>query len=467
MANRLRATIWLIVSLLMTTGLARAGDINAKDFSADDLFQLKKVWTLDLVFAPEQWKAMTPRMDGPRGSGSLIGPDGGHNGYLAAQGLVFNWGHADFTIEGKSFKDLGVRYKGNGTFAPGRNKLSMKLNLTKYQKGQKLAGMSTINLANNITDPGWMNEELAYRLFRDAGVQAPRSSYARVFVTVTGQMERRYMGLYSLIEEVDDHFVQDRFGSKTGALLKPVPLSLFTYLSADWKDYNQTYDPKAELTEAQKARVIEFCKIATSGSDAEFAAKLPEYVDLENLARFVAVDVFLSDFDGFLNVGQNYYIYLDPKTNKFTFTAWDQDHGFGQMGRAPQAQIENFSIYHPWNTQNKFLPRVFAVPAFRDLYLARMREFTKSIFVPSRILAQVDDLAPVIRPAIEEESKVAVRFFDQVVADPAAGRGTATGGPGLQMFGERLKTFVVARTPKIIDQLDGKSQGDQVEIRTR
>src|SRR6185437_14458696 len=360
MANRLRTSIFIGISVLWTAGLASAADIHSRDFSADDLFQLKKVWTIDLVFAPAEWKAMTPRMDGPHGPEHLVGPDGGHNGYLAAQGLVFNWAHADFAIDGNSFRDIGVRYKGNGTYTPGRNKLSMKLHLTKYQRGQKLAGLSMINLANNITDPGWMNEELAFRLFRDAGVAAPRTSYALVFVTVTGEMERRYMGLYSLVEEVDDHFVQDRYGSKSGALLKPVPLSLFTYLSDNWKDYNQTYDPKTDLTDAQKARILEFCRVATSGSDAEFAAKLPEYVDLDNLARFVAIEVFLSDFDGFLNVGQNYYIYLDPKDNKFRFTAWDQDHGFGQMGRAPAPQIENFSIYHPWNTQNKFLPRVFA-----------------------------------------------------------------------------------------------------------
>jgi len=55
-------------------------------------------------------------------------------------------------------------------------------------------------------------------------------------------MPRRYRGLFSLIEEVDANFVQDRFGSKTGALLKPVPVSLFTYLSDNWANYSQTYD---------------------------------------------------------------------------------------------------------------------------------------------------------------------------------------------------------------------------------
>jgi len=68
----------------------------------------------------------------------------------------------------------------------------------------------------------------------------------------------------------------------------------------------------------------------------------------------------------------------------------------------------------------------------------------------------VDELAPVIRPAIAEESEFAVRNFDQVVADPAPGREV--------MFGERLKTFVKARTPRVQEQLDGKSQGDRIEV---
>jgi len=463
MANRLRTTFLLLACLLATAGLAGAADIASKDFSADDLFQLKKVWTVDLVFTPEQWVAMTPRMDGPHGAESLLGPEGGHNGYLANRGLVFDWAHADFTIDGKSFQDVGVRYKGNGTYAggAGQNKISMKVNLNKYVKGQKLASVTTVNLANNITDAGWMNEELAYRLFRDAGVPAPRSAYAKVYVTVTGKVARHYMGLYSLIEEVDDRFVQDRFGSekKSGALLKPVPISLFTYMSDKWADYNQTYDPKDDLTPAQEERVIGFCKIVTSGTDQEFAAKLPEYVDLDNFARFIAVDVWLTDLDGILNVGQNYYAYMDPKDGKFRFIAWDHDHSFGQMGRASVPQIENFSINHPWGSRNRFLERVFAVPAFRDLYLAKMREFSTTIFQPARIFAQVDDLAPAIRPAISEESKVAAHFFDEVVADP-----TSAATP---MGGERLKTFVKARTPLVINQLDGKSQGDQIETNTR
>jgi len=45
----MRITRFLTTALMITAGIASAADINSKDFSADDLFQLKKVWTIDLV----------------------------------------------------------------------------------------------------------------------------------------------------------------------------------------------------------------------------------------------------------------------------------------------------------------------------------------------------------------------------------------------------------------------------------
>ena len=431
----------------------------AADLTPDELFQLSKVWTVELTVTPSQWDAMKPT-HGPSGASFLVGPEGGRNGFLASEGLVFNWAHADLTIDGRKFTDIGVRDKGNGTYMEGsmRGKASMKLHLNRNVKGQKLAGLTAFNLANNITDAGWMNEELAYRLFRDAGVPAPRSSYARVYITI-GESPRRYAGLYSLIEEVDTNFLQDRFGSKTGALLKPVPPSLFKWISDNWADYNQVYDPKTDLTPAQKDRFLEFCGIVTRATDKDFAAKLPDYIDLDNFARFLAVDVFLADFDGILNVGQNYYAYLDSATNKFRFIAWDHDHSFGQMGRASNAETENFSITHPWGGGNRFLERVFAVPAFRDLYMAKMREFSRTIFQPERLFKQVDDLAPAIRPAIAEQSTTAARTFDQVIADPFSSR--------QDMSGETLKRFVKARTPSVIRQLNGESPGATVDPHLR
>ena len=75
-----------------------------------------------------------------------------------------------------------------------------------------------------------MNEPIGYRLFRDGGVAAPRTSYARVYLTIPGKYDKQYVGLYSVVEEVDNNFAQERFGTKEGAIFKPETQSLFAYL---------------------------------------------------------------------------------------------------------------------------------------------------------------------------------------------------------------------------------------------
>src|SRR5213079_713754 len=100
----------------------------------------------------------------------------------------------------------------------GSLKRSLKVDLNKYVKGQKLAGLTTLNLHNNVTDASWMNEVLSHRLYRDAGVPAPRSAYARVYLTVAGKQDHKYLGLYSIVENVDKDFVKESIAGKKGAI---------------------------------------------------------------------------------------------------------------------------------------------------------------------------------------------------------------------------------------------------------
>jgi hypothetical protein len=45
------------------------------------------------------------------------------------------------------------------------------------------------------------------------------------------------------------------------------------------------------------------------------------------------------------------------------------------------------------------LERVFKTEEFKKLYLAKIAEFSKSLFLPERFYGQVDEIAAAIRPA--------------------------------------------------------------------
>jgi spore coat protein H len=429
-----------------------------------DIFDSKKIWTVHLRLSPDQWSAMEPKEPdrqqrrGFGGGNFLLGPEGGRNGIMAAQGIVFDYVHADLDFGPHQFKDVGVRYKGNGTFWSSRDglKRSLKVDLNQFVNGQKFAGMSQLNLHNSVRDRTGLNEAIAYRLFRDGGVAAPRTTYAKVYVTVPGKHEKQYLGLYNLVEDVGGAFVEEHLKASKGALFKPVTPNLFSDMGDDWKSYKQTYDPKGKTSEEQQRRVIEFCKFTATASDADFAAKLGEYVDIDNFARYLAITAWLTDVDGILGPGQNYYVYLHPKTQKFMFIPWDQDQSFGQFPRGSQEQREKLAIRKPWAGNNAFLDKVFKTEPFKAAYLAKMREFNETIFKPGRIAPQVDELAAVVRDAIKEESEERITDLNNAVEGKTV---TSSMGPGMNVPVNSIKPFVDARSKSVKAQLEGRSEG--------
>ncbi len=474
--------------------------------------------------------ALAGPMPGPGGPGGpggrpggipLQGAQGKRNGLASASGVEFDYVPANIEIDGQAFTNVAVRYKGNGTWMNSRNtdKRSLKADLNDFVRGQKFHGVAKLNFHNSVTDASYMNEVLGYRLYRDAGVPAPRSAYARVSVTVPGTFDRQYLGLYSTIENVDGNFAEYHFRAKQGAIFKPVTREPFTDLGNDWAAYQQVYDPKTDLTAAQKQRVIDFSKLVSHAEDGEFAQKLGEFVDLDNLARYMAVTTWISTMDSILAIGQNYYVYLHPKTGKFHFIPWDLDHAFGQFSLLGTQELrENLSIHKPWQGEIRLLERIYKVPAFKDLYLARLREFSETIFRPERLLKQVDEVAAAIRPAVVDESETKLARFDKVVAGeavppdmsgfgpppgprgpgapggggdvliaggpgrpggpggpggfgaPGQGPGGPGGGmrfggpPGMMQPAKPIKPFVAARAASVKDQLKGKSEGQKIDF---
>jgi len=450
-----RATLTLCVAFAALS--TSAADIHSKDFKAADFFDNAHVWNAHFTFTPDQWKGISPvhkQVVEPPGTQHLSrfqAPEGLRNGITGSEGLQLEYVHANLTIDGLAFTDIAARYKGNGTLRRGipLGKVSLKADLNKYVAGQKLAKLSKLNFNNNVSDTTWMHEVLAYRLYRDAGVPASRTSWARVFISVTGQRNHAYQGLYSIVEEVDDRFAEDHFGNKDGLLFKPVIPTTFTYLGDDWKKYNQVYDPKRVPTPQQTKRVIDFSKIVTNASDAEFGTRVGDFLDLPEFARYMAVTVWLSNYDSILDEGQNYYLYLDSAAQKFTFIPWDLDRAFGQFGIVP-GNMQTVDILHPWLGDNRFLQRMFKLDTFRKLYLADLAEFSKTIFRAERFIQQVDEIVPVIRPAIVEESAVLLGRFD------AAAAGKTMPDTLNRNFGlpdVPIKTFVKGRAASVAEQL--------------
>ena len=453
------ARLWLVVATLLLGGAGLAMMVSPrqaarnvqpdtqvadlKSLTQDQLFEPTRVWTAQLTLAADQWDAMQPTSGGrAQGSGDdwLQSVNGGRNGWGTVRGIEFAYVHADLEFGGVRFPNVALRFKGNGTFTHARgrpSKNSLKVDLNKFVKGQKIAGVSTLNFHNNVTDEGLLNETVAYRVFRDGGVPAPRTSWVRVFLSVPGRHARQYLGLYSLVENVDTNFMQARFPGKVGAILKPSTKNPFLDRGDRWAQYHQTYDPKTDLTEAEQQRVIAFSKFVSTANDDEFAARIGQYVNVDEFARYLAIVVWLADLDGILERGQNYYVHLPPGNGPLVFIPWDQDHTFGTWAQVEPGRYDTLSIDPPWGSSGRvrFLERCTAFPRSARRTAPGCASSARSIFRGEALSPFIAAVAGAIRPAVVDEPALVSRFDRS-----AAGRAG-------------IVPFAALRTKSVVEQL--------------
>jgi spore coat protein H len=146
-------------------------------------------------------------------------------------GYHYAYVHADLEFGGRTYSNVGLRFKGNSSYLTGSGvKKPFKLDLNHFDKDLTVAGLSALNLNNNAMDPTFMREAMSYQFFRDAGVPASRTAWALVYLTVADLHERKLAGLYTIVEEINKPFLKAHFGSAKGLLLKPENAFSLPYL---------------------------------------------------------------------------------------------------------------------------------------------------------------------------------------------------------------------------------------------
>lgn len=437
--------------------------------SAAELFAPTNVWDVHLKFTSNEWARLGPNIVPPvlgfvRADGSVIlrNPKASRNGLAGVFGLDLPWSVADLEFGGLRFQDVGARFKGNGTFVNSQRsyKRPFKIDLDRNSKGQELAGRVTLNLHNLTADASCLKDTLAYEFFRQAGVPASRTAFARLRLSVGSRFENRLLGLYVLVENPDAAWAREQFGTGGVALFKPVTYELFKDLGDDWSAYEGIYDEKTKIKPKHSQRVLALAKLVTHASDREFSDRVSEFVDVDEFCRFLACQVLLSNYDGPLSNGQNFLLYLDPRTERFGFIPWDLDHSWGEFPFISSLeQREHASIWHPWIGENRFLERMLAVETVRQCYRRELERILTTLFVPERLNRRVDELAPLVRPFIAEESSSRLARFEREVAQPRAGVVAAHNASPPRRPGYSLKRFFAARAQSVSQQLDGREEG--------
>ena len=248
-----------------------------------------------------------------------------------------------------------------------------------------------VNLNNNYTDATNMKEALIYDMYQYLGADASLYNYAKL--SVNGE----YWGVYLALEAVEDSFLLRNYGVQDGELYKPDSMNIgggkdFGDFNADDIDFgdlnlgdmtlpdrnaapaeqktaaagerpaddfgfgggkggfsmsgggadlNYTDDEldsyetiwEGEITDTTKAahkRVVTALKNISEGNALE------DYMDVDDLLRYMAVHVFSVNEDSLSGMmAHNYYLY--EAGGKLNLIPWDYNLALGGMGRSNDA----------------------------------------------------------------------------------------------------------------------------------
>jgi spore coat protein CotH len=137
---------------------------------------------------------------------------------------------------------------------------------------------------------------------------------------------------------------------------------------------------------------MEFARLISQSDVALFRAKIGTYLDVDEFLRFVAVNALISNSDSYLNGMHNFYLYLDPKDDRFRFIPWDQDLS---MGSSPFGGGANLDVMQPIRGDQPLIYWLLDDSAVASQYRAIVRELATSVFTAPALLRMVDDLEQV------------------------------------------------------------------------
>jgi len=417
----------------------------------DSVFSHNHVLDIQITLTHEAWDAMQPW----RKEDQI-----GEKGPKVDFGNQFNYVKANVVIDNKPFKDTGLRFKGNSSyrFSSRGMKRPFKIDTNRFIKGQKLHGRTKLTLSNAFLDSAFMKEKLGHELYHAAGLATPGVGWANVTLTVEGVVDKKLLGIYVIIEQVDNRYLESKLGSasKGSLLMKPDSFDDWEYLGNDLQTYAHYNIKAGEKNVDQIQQFAELLKLIKEAPKAEFEREISKRMDLKQFAAYLATTSILVNIDSYIGMPHNYYILMDKADDKLRLLPWDLNETFGTFTAGQDLEtLVRWDIDRPWISQRRLVERLFESEGFPKIYRATIEKLMKNDFTKDKLFSRIATFEQIITPYIEDEGLERLRM------------GINGDRWGINKVVERriwaIKPFITRRIESVQAQLTGESNGETIE----
>lgn len=414
-------------TLLTLLSLALA----AISLQAQTLYNESTIQTIEIVFSQDNWDEI------------LDNEMAGDNNYTEASSV---------TINGTTFEQVGVKYKGNSSYNANQVKNPFHIELDTYVD-QNYEGYTDIKLSNVIFDPSFVREAVSYHILREY-MDAPQANFANVYVN--GNL----IGLYTNVESISKKFVNNYFGSSTNAFFNcsppngATPQSTYLPNLAYWANntaaYEEAYEIKSDddddpgVAETHWNQLKELTNILSNDID-----NIETVLDVDRALWMLAFDNIMVNIDSYIGqFKQNYYLYRNDD-NHFNPIVWDLNMSFGTFnmtgsnnGGGPppggggnlhttteKAELDHL-LHDDDATNFPLVAKLLAVPRYKRMYLAHYKSILTEQITSGNYLSLANTFQTLIDASVQADNNkfyTYAQFLGNIDTDYSVGQLTAPG----------------------------------------
>ena len=308
----------------------------------------------------------------------------------------------------------------------------------KANKDQQLFdNVKALNLKYNNDDTSYVREAFSYDMYRRFGVEEVKTTFARLYIKIGSETER-YLGVYLAFEDIDKTFISKRYfaadgvtglegtmfkclwqGFGPGDLSKTDTDGLLTdgrigeeltdpadnasFLKG-FSQYHPSYDLKEDPNSDGVDALNAFITLLTSGPTKD---QLEAAFDVQPFLRALAVEAMVGSTDSYWRGGNNYYLYKNPVSGKWTYLPYDNDRTLGKTtwgttSASTSAISWGANSGNGWGDFNPVLVNdVMAIPEFKAAYISYLKYMVdNNYFTSTSAMARITAMQTAIEPYV-------------------------------------------------------------------
>ncbi len=367
---------------------------------ADKIYDTRSMLTLKVQMKPQDWTRLSKQQ--PK---NPCRPD---------PDFKYSYFDASMSINGHAIANVSIRKKSTcGSLSEHRPALVIKKKkgaggkyLFGLKKGHDNARIRRLVLSNNAQDPSRIRQCLAYQMFRDAGLVAPRCQLVWLHVNGTSY------GVYTSVEHIRKHFLEremkmDLDDKSQWVLYKgdnhlhkadrsDSGRSRFEAKFSQLQNFNHQ-DGAYEIHKDQGFQAL--LKLNTSRQLPKDIAPYIRYYDLEQNYTYWAMEYLVGHWDGLISNTSNYLWFFHKSQGSIRYMPWGTDQVL-RPGVDEMFYVNNATLLSWLTLRSPELRVRFRQVALQTLLMAWNKD---------KYLSLLDDLEKLVNSAEPNASAFFVR----------------------------------------------------------